>query len=418
MPRENNNGGGIGSVLGTILKWAFWLWVFGVFSISDITNFLGITKPEPETTEVVQKADSSAKYTGLVEEDGTKTTFRNAEISKNSGIGESSSDAQPAYVGTDQSFDMSIGSREYGGNIAYLADYNSRYAGSSPTHVLAVIPPGYAFKAAVNKYLAKKGLTCSAITLPGGAGGLTYQMEFPFDKEKNLKKLEYLINQSGINKVYIFSGSNSAYYNRIDVASKGKNAVRVQQLQDLRDAELNIMQNSNIMVIVNYLEVDGNTCNVLDAKSNILEVVELPSAPEKKVLAVYSGSEYFKTVESFLRNKVTPGFDSYVLPGGAGEMVYHFEKPFDQDQVLKSIGFFLEEYEYDAVYLFNDQGSPYYNEIFPELSGDDLREKQEEELMEGSDWVKEHYNTEVHAFCSFLNPEKNQLVIQQVYERR
>ncbi len=108
-------------------------------------------------------------------------------------------------------------------------------------------------------------------------------------------------------------------------------------------------------------------------------------ASHPTALAVYcSDGRFNRAVEELLRHLGHPRLDTLTIPGGPGLLQHKTSGYSDCDTFSRSAEFLIREHHIEVVVLLAHAGCGYYARKFPDLSPEQIRERQLADLRHAS----------------------------------
>ena len=125
-------------------------------------------------------------------------------------------------------------------------------------------------------------------------------------------------------------------------------------------------------------------------------------ASHPTALAVYcSDGRFTAAVEELLRSLGHPRLDTLTIPGGPGLLNHRTSGYGDCDSLSRSAEFLIREHVIQAVVLLSHIGCGYYARKFPDLSADQIRQRQIEDLLHGmTELTDTHPRLHVEAYLA------------------
>lgn len=127
-------------------------------------------------------------------------------------------------------------------------------------------------------------------------------------------------------------------------------------------------------------------------------------------LAVYcSDGRFTSAVEELLRHLEHPRLDTLTIPGGPGLLNHKTSGYSDCDTFSRSAEFLIREHHISIVVLLAHEGCGFYARKFPDLSADDIRRRQREDLaLAMAELLETHPRLHVEAYVAVPKGERVQ----------
>lgn len=125
-------------------------------------------------------------------------------------------------------------------------------------------------------------------------------------------------------------------------------------------------------------------------------------------LAVYcSDGRFTRFVEELLRERGHPRLDTLTIPGGPGLLNHKTSGYSDCDTFSRAAEFLIREHHLSIVVLLAHQGCGFYGRKFPDLSSDEIRQRQLDDLRFAMrDLVEVHPRLHVEAYLVVPDGER------------
>jgi hypothetical protein len=124
-------------------------------------------------------------------------------------------------------------------------------------------------------------------------------------------------------------------------------------------------------------------------------------------LAVYcSDGRFTGAVEELLRRLGHPRLDTLTIPGGPGLLNHKTSGYSDCDTFSRSAEFLIREHHIAIVVLLAHEGCGFYSRKFADLSADEIRQRQLEDLLLArSELIATHPRLHVEAYMAVPDHE-------------